>query len=204
MIFEDEHLAVIHKPAGILVSGNGFKTIANALTQNIQHSTQPDAVKPQPVHRLDYPTTGILLIGKTSSSIRSLNKMFETKEIEKSYYAVVIGNINEEGSIKTPVDDKEAHSIYTRLNSVSSKRFGQLNLLKLKPQTGRRHQLRKHLAGHGNPILGDQKYGIEGMILYGKGIYLHAYSLSFVHPFTKEKMFLKDDDMGRFGKIFDL
>ena len=79
VFFEDDYMAVIHKPAGILVSGNSFKTIANALPQNIQPSKLPDATTPQPVHRLDYATTGILLVGKTSSSIRALNKMFEDK-----------------------------------------------------------------------------------------------------------------------------
>lgn len=204
VIFEDNHLAIIHKPAGILVSGNSFKTVANALEQNIQLSTLPDAVKPQPVHRLDYPTTGILLVGKTSSSIRALNKLFEDKEIEKTYHAIVIGDLNNNGIIDTPIDHKEAESNYTKLQSVPSKRFGQLNLVELKPLTGRRHQLRKHLAGQGNPILGDQKYGIEGMILHGKGMYLHAYSLRFMHPFIKEEMYVVDEVMERFGKIFNL
>ena len=203
VIFEDEYLAAIHKPAGILVSGNGFKTIANALEQNIKFSRLPDAVKPQPVHRLDYPTTGILLVGKTSSSIRALNKMFEDKEIKKTYHAIVIGQINHEGIIDTPIDNKKATSTYTKLNSVSSERFGQLHLMKLNPTTGRRHQLRKHLADHGNPILGDQKYGIQDLILYGKGMYLHAYSLEFIHPFTQTKMHLKDESLQRFEKIFN-
>ena len=78
VLFEDDHLALIHKPAGILVSGNSFKTIANALAQNIKRSNLADATIPQPVHRLDYATTGILLVGKTSTSIRTLNKMFAT------------------------------------------------------------------------------------------------------------------------------
>ena len=203
VIFEDEHLAVIHKPAGILVSGNSLKTIANALEQNIKFSTLPDAIKPQPVHRLDYPTTGILMIGKTSSSIRALNKMFEDKNIEKSYYAIAIGKLNNEGTIDMPIDNKKAQSNYIKLQSVPSKRFGELNLVKLNPQTGRRHQLRRHLADHGNPILGDQKYGIDHLILYGKGMYLHAYSLKFIHPFTNERMILKDESLERFNKIFN-
>ena len=91
MLFEDEHLAMIHKPAGILVSGNGFKTIAKALSQNLKPSTLKDCTTLQPIHRLDYATTGILLIGKTSSSIRALNKLFENKAINKSYYAISIG-----------------------------------------------------------------------------------------------------------------
>lgn len=203
VIFEDEYLAVIHKPAGILVSGNSFKTIANALVQNIEPSNLSDACPPQPVHRLDYPTTGILLIGKTSSSIRALNKLFKDKTIKKTYYAVAIGEMDYRGKITSKIDNKKSQSNFTVSKSVSSKRFGKLNLVKLKPQTGRRHQLRKHLSTIGNPILGDKEYGIENLILKGKGLYLHAYSLKFNHPFTNETLKFKDELPQRFKKIFD-
>ncbi|WP_317045609.1 MULTISPECIES: RNA pseudouridine synthase [Arenibacter] len=193
---------MIHKPAGILVSGNSFKTIANALSQNIERSSLPDATKPQPVHRLDYATTGILLVGKTSSSIRALNKMFEDKKIEKTYCAVTIGEMNNEGKITTEIDGKKSQSNYELFKSVASKRFGKLNLVQLKPQTGRRHQLRKHMSSINNPILGDAAYGIENLILSGKGLYLHAYSLNFRHPFTNKQIYLKDEFPQRFHKIF--
>lgn len=202
VLFEDDYLAVIHKPAGVLVSGNSFKTIAHALAQNLKESSLADACCPQPVHRLDYPTTGALLIGKTNSSIRELNKLFENKQIEKTYYAVTIGEMNNEGTITSDVDDKPAESHYTLCSTVPSPRFGKLNLVKLKPKTGRKHQLRIHLASIGNPILGDKNYGIEKLILNGKGLYLHAYSLEFIHPFTKENLFIKDEIMERFQKIF--
>jgi 23S rRNA pseudouridine1911/1915/1917 synthase len=195
-------LAVIHKPAGILVSGNSFKTIANALTQNLQLSKHLDSVKPQPVPRLDNATTGILLVGKTSSSIRDLNKIFEEKRVEKIYFAVTIGEMNHQGEITSEVDSKKSKSSYKLIESVPSKRFGQLNLLELKPHTGRRHQLRKHLSSIGNPILGDKDYGIEDLILKGKGLYLHAYSLKFTHPITKKTIYLKDEIPHRFKKIF--
>ena len=203
VLFEDEYLAVIHKPAGILVSGNSFKTIANALTQNLKPSNLPDATKPQPVHRLDYATTGILLVGKTSSSIRALNKLFENKEVRKSYYAVAIGEMEASGSISTEVDDKKSLSNYRLIQSVPSVRFGKLNLLHLEPKTGRRHQLRIHLSSIGNPILGDKDYGIENLILNGKGLYLHAYSLEFKHPFTNETFSLTDELPERFTKLFE-
>ena len=202
VLFEDEYLAVIHKPAGILVSGNSFKTIANALTQNIKISSQPDATIPQPVHRLDFATTGVLLIGKTSSSIRALNKMFENKELKKTYFAITIGEMNCQGEISSEIDGKKSQSNYTLLQSVPSKRFGQLNLLQLAPQTGRRHQLRIHLSNIGNPILGDKEYGIENFILNAKGLYLHANSLQFIHPFTNEEVHIKDEFPLRFKKIF--
>jgi 23S rRNA pseudouridine1911/1915/1917 synthase len=187
-----------------LVSGNSFKTIANALTQNIQQSNLPDATRPQPVHRLDYPTTGILLAGKTNSSIRALNKLFEDKEIKKTYYATTIGEMNDQGTITSEIDGKTSQSGYKLCESVLSKRFVKLNLVELTPQTGRRHQLRKHLSSIGNPILGDKEYGIERLILNGKGLYLHAYSLRFIHPFTNKEVFIKDELPQRFKKIFSL
>ncbi len=107
-----------------------------------------------------------------------------------------------EGVITTIVDDKQSKSKYKVHQTVDSKRFGKLNLVELEPFTGRRHQLRKHLAGIGNPILGDKDYGIDNLILYGKGLYLHAYSLQFIHPFTNETLFLKDELPKRFKKLF--
>ena len=202
VLFEDDYLAVIHKPAGILVSGNSFKTIANALVQNIKRSQLPDAAKPQPVHRLDYATTGVLLVGKTSSSIRALNKMFEDKQVQKSYYAITIGEMDQNGKIISEIDGKKSQSNYVLSESVPSVRFGRLNLVQLEPKTGRRHQLRIHLSSIGNPILGDKEYGIDNLILNGKGLYLHAYSLRFIHPFTNEEIHLKDELPQRFTKIF--
>ena len=201
VIFEDEYLAVINKPAGILVSGNTFKTIDNALQQNVQKSLQFDAVRPRPVHRLDYPTTGLLVIGKTSASILALNNLFEQKKIKKTYFAICIGKMMPAGTIQFPIDEKNASSAYEVLQTVRSKRFEFLNLVQLHPTTGRRHQLRKHLAGIGNPILGDQQYGIPNLILTGKGMYLHAGILEFTHPFTKEPMRIEKELPKAFTKI---
>ena len=186
VVYEDDYLAVINKPAGILVSGNSFKTVANALVQNLIPSKETDAVIPKPVHRLDYPTTGLLLVGKTSSSIILLNKLFEEKKISKTYHAVTIKKMPPKGCIAFPVDDKEAVSKYEVLQTVVSDRFEYLNLVKLEPKTGRRHQLRKHLLVLGNPILGDTDYALENLSLKGKGLYLHASMLKFVHPITKK------------------
>jgi 23S rRNA pseudouridine1911/1915/1917 synthase len=195
-------LAVIHKPAGILVSGNSFKTIANALVQNIQSSNLPDGTKPQPVHRLDYATTGALLVGKTNSSIRALNKMFEDKKVQKTYYAATIGEMQKQGKITSEIDGKKSQSDFKLLESVVSERFGKLNLVELNPKTGRRHQLRIHMSSINNPILGDKEYGLEDLILKGKGLYLHAYSLNLLHPFTNEEVCIKDELPKRFKKIF--
>ena len=128
--------------------------------------------------------------------------MFEDKAVEKIYYAVTIGAMENSGAISSDIDGKKSKSDYTVIESVSSKRFGQLNWVELKPKTGRRHQLRKHLASIDHPILGDKDYGIEGLQLNGKGLYLHAFSLKFVHPFTGKEVLLKDDLPNKFKKIF--
>ena len=202
VLFEDDYIAAIHKPAGIEVSGNRFKTIANALPQNLKPSSLSDATIPQPVHRLDYATTGIVLVGKTSSSIRVLNKMFEDKTIVKTYYAVTICEMENHGTITSEIDGKPSESDYQIMESVASERFGTLNLVELHPKTGRRHQLRKHLFGLGHPILGDKEYSKEELILKGKGLYLHAHSLEFEHPFTNKIIQITDELPEKFRKIF--
>lgn len=207
ILFEDEYLAIINKPAGIEVSGNKFRTIENALPHNFKKSTLPDALsKPQPIHRLDFPTTGVLLIGKTKSSVIALNKLFEEKKIKKTYYTITLGKekMQKSGSIETVVDNKKASSKYEVLASEISEKFGVLNLVKLFPQTGRKHQLRVHLSGIGHPILGDKMYGKEGLILQGKGLYLHASNLEFQHPKTSEVISVTQKVPNKFKKIFSL
>ena len=202
VLFEDDYLAVIYKPAGILVSGNSFATIKNALPKNLQKSKQLKATIPQPVHRLDYPTSGVLLIGKTTDSIIKLNQLFEKKEIEKIYHAICIGEIKSEGKIDIPVDDKNAITHFKTLQTVISPRFKYLNLVELYPQTGRKHQLRKHLLAIKNPILGDKEHYIDDLILNGKGLFLHASTLTFIHPFTEEKITITKELPKKFKKIF--
>ena len=202
VLFEDDYLGIIEKPPGVLVSGNSFMTIANALPQNLTSITQPDAVLPTPVHRLDFATTGILLVGKTADCIRRLTRLFEKKEIHKCYYAVTMGSMDPKGIIDQNIDEKEAVTHFEQVASVNSPRFNKLNLVKLLPKTGRRHQLRIHLSGMGNPILGDRDYSPEHLILKGKGMYLHAYSLEFTHPFSGKKVFETAPLPSRFAKIF--
>lgn len=202
VLFEDDFLAIIYKPAGVLVSGNKFVTITNALPQNLKKSLQLDAVKPQPIHRLDYPTSGLLLIGKTSSVITMLSKLFENKEIQKTYHAISIGKMPQNGLIDKTIDHKIALSNFEIVKTVESKRFGFLNLVKLRPETGRKHQLRIHLSLVGNQILGDKDYGNPDLFLKGKGLYLHATSLTFEHPITKEEISISKKLPKKFIQIF--
>ncbi|MBP9150703.1 MAG: RluA family pseudouridine synthase [Flavobacteriales bacterium] len=203
VLFQDEFLAVVNKPAGIEVSGNRKWTLENALSINLKPSSESDALKyPEPIHRLDYPTSGALLIGKTNAAVSELNRMFAGREIAKTYLAITIGKMPDSGIVDSEIDGKSSLSEFKLLQSVKSERFGHLNLVELNPKTGRRHQLRKHMAETGNPILGDREYGSEGLILSGKGLYLHSVSLSFVHPFTKEKLTVEAPLPKKFLKIF--
>ena len=116
--------------------------------------------------------------------------------------AVTIGKMKVDEKLDFPIDKKNAETEYEILKTVTSKRFQFLNLVKLSPKTGRKHQLRKHLTAIGNPILGDKEYFIDGKILNGKGLYLHAFSLEFVHPFTKEKISIFKNLPKKFTNIF--
>ncbi|MDA9819667.1 RluA family pseudouridine synthase [Salibacteraceae bacterium] len=203
VIYEDQDLALVNKPAGIEVSGNKFRTLENAFPGGFEKSTTPDALpRPQAVHRLDYPTSGILLVGKTRSAIASLNKAFEEHRVQKTYMAVVHGKCKSEFSSSQPIEGKESQSSFELLQSVPSQRFETLSLVKCMPHTGRRHQLRIHLARLGHPILGDRLYGEAERILKGKGLYLHARSLKFEHPANGESLEFQAKVPTKFQKLF--
>jgi len=185
ILFEDEHLAVILKPAGLVVSGNLFRTVENAAFHQIQRSSRPDALAfPRPVHRLDRLTSGLLLFAKTRSSRMELGRQFEKQEVSKTYQALVMGNVPEKGSFAGDVQGKSAHTDFQLITKVPSLRNEWLSLVELQPHTGRTHQLRIHLSEAGFPILGDALHGVPGNILKGRGLFLAAVALSFTHPET--------------------
>ncbi len=204
VLYEDDYLAVINKPAGVVVSGNKRTSIENALQGNLKNSNQKDGLEyPEPVHRLDYPTSGLLLIGKTSGAVTRLNKLFEGKEIEKVYHAVTIGSMSTtKGKIETSIKGKVAETHFEILQTVKSDKYECLNLVRLKPVTGRRHQIRIHMAEIGNPILGDKQYGKEGFILRGNGLYLHATSILFQHPYINKEITVEKDLPKKIKRIF--
>ncbi len=185
VIFEDDYLAIVHKPAGIRTSGNQFYTLENTLSTNLTTSSQLDAIRPIPVHRLDLQTSGLLLIAKTRKTRIFLGHLFEHKAIQKEYHAVVIGKMKSQGIINQDIEGKNAATIYQNIRVVASIKSEFLSLVRLKPQTGRTHQLRIHLSTIGHPILGDKLYGKEGLILKNKGLFLCATRLTFVHPVTQ-------------------
>lgn len=176
----------------------------NALPTALRKSDELDALlRPQPAHRLDFATSGVLVVGKTKKALLGLQELFKTKNITKMYHAVVINAlVQNEGIINQPIDDKPSETHYRSIATEASVRFSYLNLVELAPKTGRRHQLRKHMLFIGNPILGDAKYCSEENLLKGKGLYLQASSISFIHPLTSKKVTASLPLPKKFTKIF--
>jgi len=201
-VYEDEYMAVVTKPAGVVVSGNQFRTLENAIPLHLKPSPNTDALaSPKAIHRLDAPTSGLIIIAKTAGARVKLSTQMQQKDIHKTYTAVVIGETEESWSSETPIDEKPARTLFKKITSVPSLRSGTLTLVEAKPITGRTHQIRKHLAEAGTPILGDKTYGKEGLIMKGKGLFLCATRVDFSHPFSGEQMSIEIPPPEKFEKF---
>ena len=189
IVWEDDHLAIVHKPAGIAVNGNKFQTLENALVGKLKPSLAIDALPwAKPVHRLDVPTSGLLVMAKAATAHARLGQMFQQRQVQKRYAAVLAGDIAEQGEWHNPIDKHEAHTRWQRTEQCDSLKNEKLSLVSLWPQTGRRHQLRKHCSQAGFPIVGDKEYSPEGKLMGHKGLFLAAVELSFIHPITQEAL----------------
>lgn len=199
--FEDKWIAVVHKPAGFIVSGNKFMTIQNALLHNLSLSTEVDALQlPRPVHRLDRSTSGLLMVAKTATAAMKLGQQFEAKTVEKRYRAIVAGQIDAAGTITSPIDGRSAVSHYRCINDSPSAKYGYLSRVDLFPETGRTHQLRIHMARTGNEIIGDKLYGTKGTVTRRQGLFLCAVAITFQHPVTEETMTVTIDEPAKFQR----
>lgn len=181
VLFEDDFMAIVNKPAGVTVSGNQFKTIVNCLPFNLEPSTGKDALPwPLPVHRLDNLTSGVLVIAKTRKARVVLGQLFEDKKIQKTYHALVMGKLEGVGTMDTPIEGKISKTVFKNIAIIPSLQNDFLSLMELTPFTGRTHQIRIHLASLGFPILGDTLYAEK--TLQHKGLFLSATKISFFHP----------------------
>ena len=204
IVFEDEHIMLVNKPAGLDANGNKFRTLENALLDQFTPSTSPDALKrPRVLHRLDSATSGLLLLAKTKTAQLVMYPKFENREIKKRYQAILIGNFQKEQEVHNDVNGQKSHSTFIPLKSVSSNKNGALSLVELHPHTGRTHQLRIHSAQLGYPILGDKLYGKEGEILKDKGLFLCAFAISFHHPVTAEFMAFEIPLPAKYEKLLE-
>ena len=187
--FEDDFLAVVVKPSGIPVSGNLFKTLYNALGDNLKRSTQIDQLRwPLPIHRLDSATSGLVIIAKTHSVRVELGKMLENKTIQKRYRAILQGTLTGSGKIDTNIGEKKALTTYEVVENIATLNNTSLTLVDLYPISGRTHQLRIHASSLGNPIVGDKLYQNGMAMKTDKGLFLCAVEVQFTHPVTKVKM----------------
>ena len=201
ILYEDGDLAVVVKPRGMVVhpaAGHPDGTMVNALLYRLDSlGGIGGELRPGIVHRLDKETSGLMLVAKNDETQEALSRMLKDREIEKHYRALAEGRFKEpEGEIDAPIDrskkdrkkmavDPEGRPAVTRWKVIAE--GNGCTLLDVHILTGRTHQIRVHLRSIGHPVCGDELYGFE------KGVkvpclMLHAYSLSFEHPRTHEKM----------------
>ncbi len=203
IVFEDNHLLVINKKAGELAQGDetGDVPLIDSLKEFIKIRDQkPGNVFLGLVHRLDRPTSGILVFAKTGKALARMNEMFKTREVQKAYWAIVEGKPeSQSGRLehylkKNPKNNKV--TVYTKptqeakLAILEYKVLGDLDnysLLEVDLFTGRSHQIRSQLSFIGHPIKGDLKYGAKRSNPDGS-ISLHARKISFIHPVKKEEL----------------
>jgi len=203
LLYEDNHLFIVNKRAGDIVQGD--KTGDAPLSELIKEFIKKRDHKPGEVylgvpHRLDRPTTGIVVFAKTSKALSRLNKMFAEKQTQKTYWALVKNKpkITADTLIHYLVRNPKQNKSYANDHEVpDSKRaslsyqllksFDNFHLLEIDLHTGRHHQIRSQLSKIGSPIKGDLKYGFPRSNKDGS-ISLHARQLEFIHPVKKEKM----------------
>lgn len=196
ILFADEALLVVNKPAGLLsVPGRGAEK-SDCLISRLQ-AKFADALA---VHRLDMSTSGLLLVGRGAAMHSALSRLFRERQVSKHYLAEIEGCLaTARGEIELPligdwpnrprqkVDFEIGKHSLTRYRRISCDQGRGTSRVELEPVTGRSHQLRVHMAALGHPILGDELYG-SGDPASGERLHLHATDLAFVHPLTGENL----------------
>ena len=201
ILYEDNHIIAVNKSGSDIVQGDktGDQTLSDKVKEYIKKKyNKPGEVFLGVVHRLDRPVSGVVLFARTSKALSRLNKMFQDKEIKKTYWAIV-GELPEQDEAQLKhyiLKNSEKNKSYAFPKIRSGAKEAILNyrlvsglknyyLLEVDLQTGRHHQIRCQLAKIGCPIKGDLKYGF-GRSNKGGGISLHARRISFLHPVKKE------------------
>lgn len=203
IVYEDDSVLVINKPRGMVVHpavGNERGTVVNAALFHCQGSLSGinGSVRPGIVHRIDKDTTGLLVIAKNDRAHKSLTDQLADRSLSRVYYALVNGNIKEDGGTvdapigRSPKDRKKMAVVPDGRSAVTDfeviERFGAYTLVRCKLRTGRTHQIRVHMKHIGHSVVGDKAYGIKNERFALAGQLLHAKEISFVHPETGEKV----------------
>jgi len=202
ILYEDNHLLVVNKPAGWATMGlpQDQETLLTRLKKWLkERDSKPGNVYLGVVSRLDVPVSGAVLIAKTSKAAARLTEQFRTRSVSKVYWAVVEGHVPQSSGILrhflrsderfrrvhiTNAHDPNALEAVLSFTQIAS--TGGLTLLEVQPETGRKHQIRIQLATMGRPILGDQKYGAKRS--FSEGIALHSRRIEFIHPVRKQPL----------------
>ena len=201
ILHEDNHLIVVNKRVGDIVQGDktGDKPLSEVVKEYIKDKyNKPGEVFLGVVHRLDRPTTGIVVFARTSKALTRMNELFSNRETQKTYWTIVKNKPSkEEDNLVHYIKRNEKNNTSkahikevpeSKLASLDYKVFKELNnyfALEINLHTGRHHQIRAQLSAIGSPIKGDLKYGFDRSNPDG-GIHLHARKLTFIHPVTKE------------------
>ena len=180
-IENNENFVVINKPAGISVQA-GTKSKKNIL-DILRNTNEFSGYSPYPVHRIDKETTGILIVAKNRNYAQLFTSLFRIRKIHKTYLGIAIGEFHNKKGVL--IDELIQYEGLKKIKSKAITRYTVIDsnnyytLLKLNPETGRKHQLRKQLLIHGNPILGDTKYRISKNYNKDSVLMLHAYKINF-------------------------
>ncbi len=230
IVFEDENLAVINKPAGMVVHpGAGIEsgTLANAIAHHFTLVTGHSSLTTRLgiVHRLDKDTSGLIVVAKDEQTAEELSRQFHDREVEKTYVALVHGHISEpSGTIDRPIARDRWHR--TKMTVAANgrnaltlwkvrERFEKFTLLEVDIKTGRTHQIRVHLASINHPVVGDATYNegrdnsianieIKKAVTNLGRFFLHAEQLTFTHPTTDERMQFNQPIPDTLSRFLDL
>ena len=210
ILFEDSHLLIINKPAGVAVHGGSG--VSYGVIEQLR-AARPDAKFLELVHRLDRDTSGILLLAKKRTALTNLHEQMRDGHTDKRYLTLVKGDwqnsrqhvklalhkytgADGERRVRVQADGMASHTIFNLL-----RKYGQFVLLEAELKTGRTHQIRVHLSSTGFPIVGDDKYGdfalnrelqkAEGLRVACKRMFLHAHQITFTHPETGKPVTIK-------------
>jgi RluA family pseudouridine synthase len=200
ILHEDQDILVVDKPAGLLTIATDKEKSRTAyfiLTDYVRKGSARSRRRLFIVHRLDRETSGVLLFAKTVEAKLRLQDQWKQGEVEKKYLAVVHGHVaKQSGTITTYLAENKAHMVYSTTDAAAGKlaqtsyrvlrQTRNSSLLEVGLLTGRKHQIRVHLAGIGHPVVGDSKYGRESGSR--ARLALHARSLSFTHPTSGERL----------------